>query len=76
VGHHVELSAHVYADKGQIHVMKVTMLWHLQRQLYFIATCSVTWGVTRLAKLSISRDTRRVLSKVGDVFKRSHGVLE
>lgn len=26
VGHHVELSAHVYADKGQIHVMKVTML--------------------------------------------------
>lgn len=25
-GHHVELSAHVYADKGQIHVMKVTML--------------------------------------------------
>ena len=25
VGHHVELSAHVYADKGQIHVMKVTM---------------------------------------------------
>ena len=26
VGHHVELSAHVYADKGQIHIMKVTML--------------------------------------------------
>jgi membrane protein implicated in regulation of membrane protease activity len=26
VGHHVELSAHVYADKGKIHVMKVTML--------------------------------------------------
>ena len=26
VGHHVELSTHVYADKGQIHVMKVTML--------------------------------------------------
>ena len=26
VGHHVELSAHVYLDKGQIHVMKVTML--------------------------------------------------
>ena len=26
VGHHVELSAHGYADKGQIHVMKVTML--------------------------------------------------
>jgi hypothetical protein len=26
VGHHVELNAHVYADKGQIHVMKVTML--------------------------------------------------
>ena len=26
VGHHVELSAHVYADKGQIHVTKVTML--------------------------------------------------
>jgi len=26
VGHHVEVSAHVYADKGQIHVMKVTML--------------------------------------------------
>jgi len=26
VGHHVELSAHVYKDKGQIHVMKVTML--------------------------------------------------
>jgi hypothetical protein len=26
VGHHVELSAHVYADKDQIHVMKVTML--------------------------------------------------
>jgi hypothetical protein len=26
VGHHVELNAHVYADKGQVHVMKVTML--------------------------------------------------
>lgn len=26
VGHHVELSAHVYADTGKIHVMKVTML--------------------------------------------------
>ena len=26
VGHHVELSAHVYKDKGQIHVTKVTML--------------------------------------------------
>jgi membrane protein implicated in regulation of membrane protease activity len=26
VGHHVEVSAHVYPDKGQIHVMKVTML--------------------------------------------------
>lgn len=26
VGHHVELSAHVYKDKGQIHIMKVTML--------------------------------------------------
>ena len=26
VGHHVKLSAHVYKDKGQIHVMKVTML--------------------------------------------------
>ena len=26
VGHHVELSAHVYADKGDIHVMKVKML--------------------------------------------------
>jgi hypothetical protein len=26
VGHHVQLSAHVYANKGQIHVMKVTML--------------------------------------------------
>jgi len=26
VGHHVELSAHVYKDKGQIHLMKVTML--------------------------------------------------
>lgn len=26
VGHHVELSAHVYKDKDQIHVMKVTML--------------------------------------------------
>lgn len=26
IGHHVELSAHVYANKGQIHVMKVTMI--------------------------------------------------
>ena len=26
VGHHVELNAHVYEDKGQIHVMKVKML--------------------------------------------------
>jgi hypothetical protein len=26
VGHHVQLSAHVYTDKGQIHVMTVTML--------------------------------------------------
>jgi hypothetical protein len=26
VGHHVELSAHVYEEKGQIHVMKVKML--------------------------------------------------
>lgn len=25
-GHHVELSAHVYADKNQIHVMSVKML--------------------------------------------------
>jgi hypothetical protein len=25
-GHHVSLSAHVYADKGQIHVMNVTMM--------------------------------------------------
>jgi hypothetical protein len=25
-GHHVQLSAHVYADKGQIHIMKVTMI--------------------------------------------------
>ena len=25
-GHHVELSAHVYADKSQIHVMSVKML--------------------------------------------------
>ena len=25
-GHHVELSAHVYPDKGQIHVMSVKML--------------------------------------------------
>ena len=25
-GHHVELSAHVYADKNQIHVMTVKML--------------------------------------------------
>ncbi len=26
VGHHVQLSAHVYPDKGQIHVMTVTMI--------------------------------------------------
>jgi hypothetical protein len=26
VGHHVEVNAHVYPDKGQIHVMKVKML--------------------------------------------------
>jgi hypothetical protein len=26
VGHHVELSAHVYKDKSQIHVMTITML--------------------------------------------------
>jgi hypothetical protein len=26
VGRHVQLSAHVYPDKGQIHVMTVTML--------------------------------------------------
>jgi hypothetical protein len=26
VGHHVELSAHVYPEKGQIHVMKVKMI--------------------------------------------------
>jgi hypothetical protein len=26
VGHHVQVSAHVYADKEQIHVMKVKML--------------------------------------------------
>ncbi len=26
VGHHVEVNAHVYPDKSQIHVMKVTML--------------------------------------------------
>ena len=25
-GHHVEVSAHVYSDKGQIHVMSVKML--------------------------------------------------
>ena len=25
-GHHVQLSAHVYADKNTIHVMKVKML--------------------------------------------------
>jgi len=25
-GHHLEVSAHVYADKGQIHVMSVKML--------------------------------------------------
>jgi hypothetical protein len=25
-GHHVELKAHVYADKGQIHVMEVKMM--------------------------------------------------
>jgi len=26
VGHHVSVSAHVYADKGQIHVMSVKMV--------------------------------------------------
>ena len=26
VGHHVEVSAHVYADKNSIHVMSVKML--------------------------------------------------
>ena len=26
VGHHVQVSAHVYADKGQIHVMSVKMM--------------------------------------------------
>jgi hypothetical protein len=26
VGHHVEVNAHVYADKGQIHIVKVKML--------------------------------------------------
>ena len=26
VGHHVEPSAHVYKDEGQIHVMEFTML--------------------------------------------------
>ena len=26
VGHHVSVSAHVYADKGQIHVMGVKMM--------------------------------------------------
>lgn len=26
IGHHVQVNAHVYPDKGQIHVMKVTML--------------------------------------------------
>jgi len=26
VGHHVQLSAHIYADKDSIHVMKVKML--------------------------------------------------
>ena len=26
VGHHVQVSAHVYADKDQIHVMKVRMI--------------------------------------------------
>jgi len=25
-GHHVKLSAHVYADKSEVHVMKVTMM--------------------------------------------------
>jgi hypothetical protein len=25
-GHHVEVSAHVYADRGQIHIMSVKML--------------------------------------------------
>lgn len=26
VGHHVQVNAHVYPDKGEIHVMKVSML--------------------------------------------------
>jgi len=26
VGHHVVVNAHVYSDKGQIHIMSVTML--------------------------------------------------
>jgi hypothetical protein len=26
VGHHVQVNGHVYPDKGQIHVMKVSML--------------------------------------------------
>ncbi len=26
IGHHVQVNAHVYVDKGQIHVMSVTML--------------------------------------------------
>ncbi|GAC1636953.1 MAG: hypothetical protein NVS9B14_16410 [Candidatus Acidiferrum sp.] len=26
VGHHVQVNAHVYADKGEIHVMKVSMI--------------------------------------------------
>ena len=29
-GHHVKLNAHVYADKGEIHVMKVTMMVHTE----------------------------------------------
>jgi hypothetical protein len=33
VGHHVELSAHVYKDKGQIHVMTVTMLKQKQDEI-------------------------------------------
>lgn len=28
VGHHVKLSAHVYPDSGEIHVMSVSMLGH------------------------------------------------
>ena len=42
VGHHVELSAHVYKDKGQIHVMKVTMLYLQSHLLNQARDCSVT----------------------------------